>query len=759
MVRIHRKNPKSLANRASRRANAPFWAPTSDAAQIDIFTNRYVGQNGSWTCWCAPLFWCRLSTRDSPTGGTPRVAGSTHWLGTLELKRRPFTISKLMESDRMMDHCLTCFRTCFARSAAPGGPGSIPRSMFVGSTFLCMIAWGSLSPSGALAATPSAEAALGLSPVQKGVDYEIVPAEEVKNCSVVDIDRKGWSGWQVIAEDGSILRTFADTNGDKKVDLWSYYKFGVEVYRDIDENHNGKADQYRWLSTGGTRWGLDDDEDGVLDRWKQISAEEVSAELVAAVRDQDAERFARLLISEKEIKSLGLGRTKAEQISTKADRAARDFKLLAKRQTSVGPKAQWVQFAASPPGTVPSGTEGSTKDVIVYENAVAMFEQGDRGGQLMVGTLVRVGDAWRLVELPSVGEDGEAIAQTTGNFFTPGGTATDVGMASANLGAETQELVSQLEKIDAKLAVSKAPNETASLHKSRADTVEKLISASESPSERDTWVRQLVDTLSVAAQTGDYPDGTKRLRRVGRDLAGDDSGLRAYCDFQAIATEYVVRQTPDADFAEVQKWYLDALNGFVDRYPRTGEAAQAWLQLALSKEFEDKERDALTFYKRVAKSFPGTDAGEKAAGAVRRLESVGRRVDLEGATIGGKSFRLSSLRGKPVVLHYWATWCEPCKQDMKLLRRLQASYQKAGLQLVGVNVDVTREQANEYLKEVQLPWVQLFEQGGLESSGLAKAFGVQTLPTMMLIDKDGKVVRHNVRAAELDGEIAKMVKR
>ncbi len=51
----------------------------------------------------------------------------------------------------------------------------------------------------------------------------------------------------MIAADGSVLRTFADTNGDKKVDLWSYYKFGVEVYRDIDENHNGKADQYRWL--------------------------------------------------------------------------------------------------------------------------------------------------------------------------------------------------------------------------------------------------------------------------------------------------------------------------------------------------------------------------------------------------------------------------------------------------------------------------------------------------------------------------------
>ncbi len=609
------------------------------------------------------------------------------------------------------------------------------------------------------AATPSTSDALALTPVQSGVDYEKVTPEAAKECSVVDIDRKGWSGWQVIAADGSILRTFADTNGDKKVDLWSYYKFGVEVYRDVDENHNGKADQYRWLSTGGTRWGLDDDEDGKIDRWKQISAEEVSAELVAALREQDTGRFVRLLISQDEIDSLGLGRGKAERILAKSDRAARDFKALAARQKSVGPNAQWVQFAASPPGTVPSGTDGSTKDVVVYENAVAMFEQDDRGGQLMVGTLIRVGDTWRLVELPSLGDQGEAIAQSTGNFFTPGGTADDIRIGPSNIGAETQVLVSQLENIDAKLATATDESEIASLHKSRADTVEKLIESSANQTERDTWVRQLVDTLSVAAQTGAYPAGAKRLRLVSRDFAGSDESLKAYCDFQAISTEYVARQTKDADFAEVQKWYLESLNGFVDRYPRTGEAAQAWLQLALSKEFEDKEREALVFYKKVAATFPGTDAGEKAAGAARRLESVGRRVDLEGSTIGGKTFRLSSLRGKPVVLHYWATWCEPCKQDMKLLRRLQASYQKAGLQLVGVNVDVTQDLADGYLKNVPLPWVQLFEEGGLESSGLAKAFGVQTLPTMMLIDKEGKVVRHNVRAAELDEEIEQMLKR
>lgn len=602
--------------------------------------------------------------------------------------------------------------------------------------------------------------ALAMKPVQDGVQYERVAGDDAEKCKLGNVKIKGWRGFELIGPDGATLRRFADTNDDKKIDLWSYFQYGVEVYRDIDQDFDGKADQYRWLNTGGTRWGLDDNEDGQIDRWKQISAEEVSAEVVAAIRDRNPAQFVALLIAEKEIKNLGLGSEKLEQISVRSDRAARDFGALAKRQKSIGSNANWVQFAASTPGVVPSGTNGSTADVFVYENAVAMFEEGDKSGQLMVGTLIRVGNAWRLVELPSLGSEGDSITQSTGNFFTPGGGSSGNSVASGGIGEQTQELVNKLEAVDAQLSKAEKKSEIAKLHRQRAETVEQLIEASGNAEDRATWVRQLVDTLSVAAQTGAYPEGAKRLRQVAKKLTAGDKSLRSYADFQAIGTEYVVRQTPKADFAEVQKWYLDALNGFVDRYPETPEAAQAWLQLALSKEFEDKEKDALKFYKKVASSFPGTAEGEKAAGAARRLESVGKRIDLQGTSLSnGKKFSLSAYRGKPVVLHYWATWCEPCKQDMKLLRQLQARYQRNGLQLVGVNVDQTRQQAVEYLKESKLPWTQLFEAGGLETSPLATAYGVQTLPTMMLIDKEGKVVRHNVRAAELDGELAKMVKR
>ncbi|MEM9644789.1 MAG: redoxin domain-containing protein, partial [Planctomycetota bacterium] len=197
------------------------------------------------------------------------------------------------------------------------------------------------------------------------------------------------------------------------------------------------------------------------------------------------------------------------------------------------------------------------------------------------------------------------------------------------------------------------------------------------------------------------------------------------------------------------EWYLEQLNAFIDRYPRAPESAQAMLQLALGEEFEDNEKEALGFYRQIVRDFRGTDAARKAAGAIRRLDSIGKQVDLTGTTLQGKAFRLASLRNRPVVIQYWATWCEPCKEDMKQLRRLQAQYKRMGLQIVGVSIDATREQAVKFSQANPMPWVQLFEDGGLDSSPLAQQFGVQTLPTMMLVDQKGRLVRHNVTVDEL----------
>ena len=119
------------------------------------------------------------------------------------------------------------------------------------------------------------ENAIAIAPRQP-VDYEKPGIAVLKQCKLAKTTKP--TGFVVHHESGRILRQFLDTNGNGKLNQWSYFKDGIEVYRDIDTNHNQKADQYRWLGGAGTRWGIDQDENGTIESWKVISPEEVAFE-------------------------------------------------------------------------------------------------------------------------------------------------------------------------------------------------------------------------------------------------------------------------------------------------------------------------------------------------------------------------------------------------------------------------------------------------------------------------------------------------
>ncbi len=259
--------------------------------------------------------------------------------------------------------------------------------------------------------------ALTYKPRQADVRYELVADDKLSECSIEEANRGQAKGFLVSGPGGQPLRWFADTNQDNRLDRWSYYNAGVEVYRESDSNANGTADEYRWLSTEGMRWGIDQDEDGQIDSWKMISAEEVTAEAVRATAARDPEKFQLLLITEQEIRELGLGPEKAQLLLQRVADAKQQFQAWAGGQNVVSSSSKWTNFGADKPGIVPAGTDGSEKDVVVYENAVALLENAGEAKQLLVGTMIQVGSCWRLVDLPQ-GVSENVKIKDNGVFFS-----------------------------------------------------------------------------------------------------------------------------------------------------------------------------------------------------------------------------------------------------------------------------------------------------------------------------------------------------
>ena len=610
----------------------------------------------------------------------------------------------------------------------------------------------------ASAAQPTVDYALGLAPFQKNVDFDRVAPDQVKACTIKMEKEGGLNAWVVRGPRGEVLRSFADTNGDRVVDRWSYYKDGAEVYRDVDSNHNAKADQARWLGAGGSRWGVDEDENGSIDSWKAISAEEATAEIVEALKSREASVFTRLLPTNADLQAAGFEEPLLSDLTARVTAAAKGFaKLAAAPQNTLGPQTTWNNMLASQPGALPAGTTGVSKDVMAYDNVVALVEGGDGKssgtGQVFVGSLVRIGDAWRPVDLPQLpGMQGE-IADA-GGFFGPRVGDRAAGAGGGQESEKLKPLLAKLREVETKLSAADPAGRKA-LAGEQVGLLEQVVAAAE-PAEKPFWVKQLAETIAAAVQEGALPEGIAGLERLATAVAADD-GLVAFVRFRLASARYAAgMQQPNADITKVQAAWLDDLKQFVEQHPQAPDAAEAMLQMGISDEFSGNEKEALVRYAAIVKDFPESPSARKARGAARRLESVGKPLALAGTGIDGRPVALQSLRGKPVLVHYWATWCEPCKVDIAQIRELYAKYGPKKFAVVGIALDTDKTALAKFLAAKPIPWPQLHESGGLDGP-LAEELGVLTLPTMFLLDAQGNVVDRNLVISDLEKKLEGLV--
>jgi thiol-disulfide isomerase/thioredoxin len=271
----------------------------------------------------------------------------------------------------------------------------------------------------------------------------------------------------------------------------------------------------------------------------------------------------------------------------------------------------------------------------------------------------------------------------------------------------------------------------------------RLIQATRGTEDMGSWIRQFADSVSSAAQTGTYPDGLEKLKDLEDSLSNLPGGeeQQAYVAFRVISTENIVQMSsPKANIALIQDQYIQSLEKFAEKYPESPEAAEAMIQIGVNYELNRDEAEAQKWYRKIATNFSNTSTGKKAQGAIARLNLEGKTLNLRGKTLDGKDFQSSG----PTIVHYWATWCDPCKNDMVELRKIQAKYAKQNLQVVGVNLDNDAKGAAAFLKDNagKFPWPHIHEQGGFESD-LAVKLGVLSLPVTILIDQKGVVVKRS----------------
>ncbi|HET6329064.1 MAG TPA: TlpA disulfide reductase family protein [Planctomycetaceae bacterium] len=145
-------------------------------------------------------------------------------------------------------------------------------------------------------------------------------------------------------------------------------------------------------------------------------------------------------------------------------------------------------------------------------------------------------------------------------------------------------------------------------------------------------------------------------------------------------------------------------------------------------------------------------------GAVRRARLLtGEPVRVSGKTVDGKPFDISQYKGKVVIVDFWATWCGPCLAELPNLKKIYEKYHDRGLEIVGVNLDDDGEQLAKFLKDNDYPWKILHDSQTKKTDEKKRGFadpnaefyGITGIPTIILIDRKGKVVSLDARGEQL----------
>jgi thiol-disulfide isomerase/thioredoxin len=115
---------------------------------------------------------------------------------------------------------------------------------------------------------------------------------------------------------------------------------------------------------------------------------------------------------------------------------------------------------------------------------------------------------------------------------------------------------------------------------------------------------------------------------------------------------------------------------------------------------------------------------------------------------GGKPVQLSSLRGKVVMIDFWASWCAPCRQENPNVVKLYQKYNAKGFEIIGVSLDKTKEEWVQAIKDDQLSWIHVSDLQFWQNTA-ARLYSVNSIPQTYLLDKEGKIIAKGLRSEQL----------
>jgi thiol-disulfide isomerase/thioredoxin len=241
--------------------------------------------------------------------------------------------------------------------------------------------------------------------------------------------------------------------------------------------------------------------------------------------------------------------------------------------------------------------------------------------------------------------------------------------------------------------------------------------------------------------SSDAPVDPRFAAELDEVIAGaKDDKLKADAAFFKAILE-VQNSTGDAEAI------LKTVEKFIEFAPKDERGAM--LLKSVADELDGSPRQA-ELLKRIAANYPDSRFAESAKVSLKKLESVGKPFALEFTdAISGTKVAMKNLKGKVVVVDFWATWCGPCVHEMPTMKELYSRFHGQNVEFIGVSLDEPREEGGldklkDFVTRNGITWPQYYQGKGWESE-FSSSWAIDAIPAVFVVDQQGNLYSTNAR--------------